>query len=177
MIGCHDDDKWTGTVVALRSSKSGKYVHPDDDSDYLSTASTSITDSDRFYLINVDGGVALKNVRWGLYVCNPKLYVFSTSDEVKCVPGWDNYHKDGLNPAGLFKMECDANGGWSFLARNGKYLCVADGGWIKTVPKETFRLELLDEPTLQDQIDKAQSGDTINLKEGIYTGTVTIESR
>jgi len=78
-------DGLTGPIIALRSGKNGKYVRLDDE--YLSADSTSTNDSQKFYLINVDGGVALRNVRWGLYVCNPRLYVICGSDEIKCVPG------------------------------------------------------------------------------------------
>jgi hypothetical protein len=101
--------------------------------------------------------------------------LFSSSEEVKCVPGWYNYDKDGLNPAGLFKVECDGNGGWSFLARNGKYLCVADGDQVKASGStiglsETFQIEILGQ-SLQAAIDAAGPGDTIQLGTGIYKET------
>ncbi len=101
-------------------------------------------------------------------------------EEVKCVPGWYNYGEDDLNPAGLFDMECNGTGGWSFRARNGKYLCVDQGDQIKASrdnigSRETFQIELLSEPTLQDQINAAKQGDTISLKEGLYGGTVDID--
>jgi hypothetical protein len=169
-------DGLTGPIVALRSSKNGKYVRLDDED--LSADSTSVTDSEKFCLINVDGGVALKSVLSGGYVCNPKY--LCGSDDIKCPAIWDDYYGDGLNPAGLYQLEYNSSGGWSFLARNGKYLCADEYDLIKANKYnkgswETFRLELQDEPKLQDQINAASTGGTVNLKEGVYKGTATID--
>jgi hypothetical protein len=91
----------------LRSSKNGKYVRVDEEDP--SADSTSITDSEKFCLINVDGGVALKSVASGSYVCNPK-YIWG-SDVIRCPNNWDDYYDYGLNLAALFKMGCNGNGG------------------------------------------------------------------
>ena len=163
----------------MRSCRNGKYVRLDDE--YLFADGTSTNDSEKLsYLINVDGGVALKSVLTGSYLCNPRLYVICGSDEVKCVPGWDDYYKDGLNPAGLFTMEYNHSGGWSFRARNGKYMC-ADNDYerIKATsydkgPCETFIREVVG-PNLQDQINAVSLGGTVHLQEGVYRGTAAID--
>jgi len=73
-------DGLTGSVIALRSSKGGKYVCVD--GECLFATSTNITDSEKFYLITIDDGVALRSVLTGCYVSNPK-YILG-SDAIRC---------------------------------------------------------------------------------------------
>ena len=77
-------------------------------------------------------------------------------------------------------MEYDHSGGWSFRARNGKYMC-ADNDYerIRATsydkgPSKTFILEVV-ELNLQDQINAVSPGVTVYLQEGVYRGTVAID--
>lgn len=78
-------------------------------------------------------------------------------------------------------MKFNGSGGGSFLAHNGKYLCVDDGDQIKASrenkgPWETFQIEIQDQP-IQKKIDSIDSGGTgtINLIEGVYRGVLNID--
>lgn len=165
-------DSLAGPIVVLRSGKNDKYVRVDEE--HLFATSTSATNSEEFYLIRVDGGVALKSVATGCYVCNPK-YVWG-SYVIRCPNNWDDYYKSGLNPAGLFKMECNGRGGWSFLARNGNYVCVREHGMVEasTSSPEYFQIEIQDQP-IQKAIDAIGPGGTFKLNEGVYKGNVVID--
>jgi hypothetical protein len=78
-------------------------------------------------------------------------------------------------------MECNESGGWSFLARKGKYLCVDDPSYLIKASREnkdqweTFQIEFQNEPKLQDQINAISPGGTVYLKEGVYRGTAAID--
>lgn len=166
-------DSLTGPIVALRSSKTNKYVHASDETVALLAESTSTTDYDKFYFIKADGKVALKNVATKGYIANTR-FIWLT-DEL-----WRLRECDELYEGCLFTMEYNRSGGWSFRARNGKYMC-ADNDYerIRATsydkgPSETFILEVVGS-NLQDQINAVSSGGTVYLQEGVYRGSAVID--
>lgn len=178
-----NESSLTGTIVALRSNMNNKYVHVRHEEsamgavDYFIEATSDIVgDCEKFQLIDLGNNqVAIKCCN-GYYFHVYRPFGIRT-EKIDCWPPDDFGNLDSEYE---FKKTGDGNGGWSFQASNGKYLCVDNGDRIKASrdkigPWEIFRIELITEPKLQDQINAASPGGTVTLKEGIYKGPVTID--